>query len=224
MSPILYQFPAKAKFGRVIPKSKIYEHASSSTRVKEHFVKEVERIVWKYKLAPETINLTATKAVPEIQVFRVVLKGRDLSPEVLFCIDKAIPLPIVFELHRENDLKLTCCYKRPSEAEQDQWVCSGYFCTDWMAKDIKRQELPVVLNLSQLYEKLLEPALGLDKRGDESLQDRVERLSAIRQKEREIEKCNARLQNEKQFNKKVEINSEIKRLQAQLLQLTGLPS
>ena len=57
--PALVTYPAKAAFGRTLPKNKIYEHSKANTRLKDLFVKEVEQIVWQYKLAPETINLPA---------------------------------------------------------------------------------------------------------------------------------------------------------------------
>jgi hypothetical protein len=44
---------------RTLPKNKIYEHSGANTRLKDLFVKQVEQIVWRYKLAPETINLAA---------------------------------------------------------------------------------------------------------------------------------------------------------------------
>ena len=102
---LLFEYPAKAAFGRTVPKNKIYEHGSPTTALKEYFVRQVEQIVWQYKLAPETINMKATIAVPEIQVFTIVLKDGELKPEVLRCIDQAIPFPILFELHFEDRIK-----------------------------------------------------------------------------------------------------------------------
>ena len=52
-------YPAKAEVGRVIPKTKFYEHAAVNSRLKDLFVKQVEQITWQYKLAAETINLLA---------------------------------------------------------------------------------------------------------------------------------------------------------------------
>jgi Domain of unknown function (DUF4391) len=48
-------------------------------RVKKLFVQQVEQIVWQFKLAPETINLPARPAVPEIQVFAIQLKTPELN-------------------------------------------------------------------------------------------------------------------------------------------------
>ncbi len=91
--PALVSYPAKAAFGRTLPKNKIYEHTKANTRLKGLFVKEVEQIVWQYKLAPETINLPARPDVPEIQVFTLQLKKPKLNRDVLralrFCADEA---------------------------------------------------------------------------------------------------------------------------------------
>ena len=94
----LYNFPKAAGFGRMLAKSKIYAHATPSSKVKELFVKEIEKITWSYKLSPTTINLPASEGVQEIQVFTISLKTGKLSPDVLHTIDKAIPSPILFEL------------------------------------------------------------------------------------------------------------------------------
>ena len=79
--PALFLYPAQARFGQVVPKQKIYAHSGANTRLKNLFVAQVEQIVWQYKLAPETLNLPARPGVTEIQVFRVVLKGPELSVE-----------------------------------------------------------------------------------------------------------------------------------------------
>lgn len=74
MTPLLFAFPQKAAFGRMVSKEAIYRHGTLSTTARDLFVRQVERITWQYKLAPETINIPATFAVPEIQVFRIQLR------------------------------------------------------------------------------------------------------------------------------------------------------
>ncbi|MGZ8913841.1 MAG: DUF4391 domain-containing protein [Methylobacter sp.] len=96
----LFAYPKQAQFGRVLPKSKLYEHASPSPALKALFVEQVEQIVWQYKLAPETINLPAKPAVPEIQIFDITLKTPELDHDVLRCIDKAIPYPTLRDRSR----------------------------------------------------------------------------------------------------------------------------
>lgn len=218
---VLFDYPKKAAFGRVLPKSKIYERGSPGTKVKELFVRQVEQIVWKYKLAPETINVPATKAVPEIQIFTITLKTGELKEDVLLCIDKAIPFPILYETYYNGKCRAVAAYKRPSEIDSAKWVVSSYFESDWLAEDKPRKSLPITLDLGTLYEELLSPLIPYEAKSKESLQGRVERAELIHTQQQELGKTEARLRKEKQFNRKVEINSEIRTMKQQLKELTG---
>jgi hypothetical protein len=220
MTAIVFTYPKSAAFGRVLPKIKIYEHGSPSTAVRELFVRQVERIIWQYKLAPETINLASTKAVPEIQIFRIDLRTGELKKDVLYCIDQAIHFPIIFELRYEDQVKSIAAYKRPSEAESSKWVLSGYFETQWLSSRTQRIPLPIVLNLETLYAHLLTPLMPFQARSGEGLQAFVERMELIRSSQRELEKCESRLRKEKQFNRKVEINADLRALKQELEGLT----
>ena len=217
----LFDYPTQAVFGRILPKNKIYEHASPPKSVKELFVRQVDQIVWQYKLAPETINLPGTKAVPEIQVFHITLKNGVLAQDVLHCIDKAIPFPILFELHYEDKRKPIACYKRPNDNDSTKWVVSDYFETGWLADTARREKLPVVLDLGTLYENLLSPLMPFPAIGQETMPERIARIEKIRAIERELEKTQSRLNNEKQFNRKVEINAKIRTIKQDLARIKG---
>lgn len=215
----LHSYPKSAAFGRVLPKNKIYEHGSLSSAVKQLFVRQVEQIVWQHKLAPETVNLKASKAVPEIQVFSIALKGGELKTEVLRCIDQAIPFPILFELRYDGKIMSIAAYKRPSEADAGKWVISEYFESGWVSSNTPRKPLPMVFDLEALYAHLLTPLMPHPARSGENLQARVERMELIRSRKRELEKCEVHLRKEKQFNRKVVINAELRDLK---LELEGL--
>ena len=214
----LFAYPPNAAFGRVLPKSKIYERIQPTTAVKELFVRQIEQIVWQYKLAPETINVQGTTIVPEIQIFRITLKTGELKPEALRCIDQAIPFPLVFELCHEGKVKSIAAYKRPSAA--DAANISPYFAADWLPEDTPRHPLPVVFDLETLYAQLLAPLLPYPPRQGESLQTQVDRMDQIGQLQRELERCEARLAKERQFNRKVAMNAEKRELNGQLKNLT----
>jgi len=220
MTAVLFDYPKNAAFGRVLPKSKIYEHGSVSSAVKQLFVRQVERIVWQHKLAPETVNLKASKAVPEIQIFSIALKGDELKPEVLQCIDLSIPFPIIFELQFDGKVKPVAAFKRPNEADASKWVISEYFDGDWAPGDTPRKPLPMVFDLEALYGHLLMPLMPYPARPAEGFQTRVERMELIRLKQRELERCEARLRKERQFNHKVAINAELRDLKQKLENLT----
>lgn len=215
-SSVLVSYPEQAAFGRTLPKSKIYEHSGANTRLKDLFVKQVEQIVWQYKLAPETINLPARPGVPEIQIFRLQLKTPELHRDVLRCIDGAVQFPILFELTFGERTQVVAAYKRPSEAASDRWTISDYFASGWLSADLPRAPMPIALNLGRLYEQLLTPLIPLPARPRESLADLVERTGKVQAMRREVDKTVARLEKERQFNRKVEINAAVRELRHQL--------
>lgn len=220
----LFAYPKQAEFGRVLPKNKIYEHSGANTRLKDLFVEQVEQIIWRYKLAPETINLAAKPGVPEIQVFAIQLKTPELHRHVLRCIDAAVQFPIIFELTQgqgaEARTQVVAAYKRPSEADTASWVCSEYFESGWMPATAERVPLPLALDLGGLYEQMLHRLVPLVARTHETLRDLIARTEALRAKTREVAKTEVRLAKEKQFNRKVEINSMLRQLKLELEKLS----
>ncbi|MBY5436196.1 DUF4391 domain-containing protein [Rhizobium leguminosarum] len=241
----LYDWPRASAFGRVIPKNKIYEHAGANTALKDLFVREVDQIVWSHKLAPETINLPATKAVTEIQVFQITQREKALSIDALRAIDRAIPFPLLFELVHDGKVKLAAAYKRPSEADSMKWVLGDYFDSEWLDDDAPRVALPVALTMGALYEQLLGPLveeqtdrllLGATASFTEVppasfaaapvvppvlLEERIAQAEAIKTATREVERIKARLVREMQFNKRVAINAELRAAKQKLERLVG---
>ncbi|MEW5704415.1 MAG: DUF4391 domain-containing protein [Pseudomonadota bacterium] len=218
-----FDYPKAAAYGRVLPKTKIYEHSKAGNRLKQLFVDQVDQIVWQYKLAPETINLSATESTAEIQIFKITLRGAALSEDVLRAIDSAIAFPIIFELIEGKKRKAIAAYKRPSEVDPQKWVVSEYFESDWEPEDNTREPLPAALNLGGLYDMLVGKLIPASVGRNEPIARRVERMEAIRAKEREAQRIKARLVREKQFNKRVAINAELRDVAKELKRLGAPP-
>ncbi|MBU0525893.1 MAG: DUF4391 domain-containing protein [Gammaproteobacteria bacterium] len=218
-TPVLFSFPAQARVDRTIPKNKIYEYGPVKASLRERFVAQVEQITWAYKLAPETINLQAQTDVPEVEIFDIELKGTELDEEVLRAIDQAIPLPIIFQLHRDQLTRLVAAFKRPSQAEAGKWVLGEYVASPWLPDDAERQSLPIAVDLQSLYEQLLRSLLPQPARAGESLAEQLERLALLRSRQGEYKKLEARLHKEKQFNRKVALNAQVRELKKEIDQL-----
>lgn len=210
----LYQYPPQTALKRVIAKTRIYDGAAASTALRDRFVREVDQITWAHKLAPETLNLPATSAVPEIQVFRVTLKGDALHDDILRAIDRAIPFPLLFELVAGDRIQPAAAYKRPSEAERGKWVLSDPLRGEWTARDAARAPLPVAVNMGALYDRMLSALMPVAPVPGEDVETRLARLAAIRAKEREIAQLQSRLKRESQFNIKVTLHGQLAEAQA----------
>jgi hypothetical protein len=216
---VLWQFPDRTRVGRTIPKSTLYAQSRISAGLKALFVEQVGHIIWEYKLAPETLNLPEQPGMLEIQVLSIELRTAELDSSILRYIDQVIPLPTLFELRRDNQRRWVACYKQRVEGSKP--LLSDYFAGDWVVEDAPRTGLPVVLNLVQLYERLLQELIPLPARSGETLPALIERALQVRDKQREIRQITSRLNKEKQFNRKVEINSVLQQLQKELETLTS---
>ena len=212
----LFAWPAKAAVSRPVAKAKIYAHAKPSAALRALFVEQIESITWAYKLAPESINLPAKPDVPEIEVFEIALKLPDVSHSVLRCIDKAIPFPILFVLRHDGKSRPIAAYKRPSEAASGQWVLGDYHAAPWQPDDLPCHGLPVALDLQGLYEQLLRQHLAMPARTGETLRDQLDRLTQLQAKQAAAAKLETQLAQEKQFNRKVEINAQLRTIRSEL--------
>lgn len=219
MSAVLFDYPKNAFFGKTIPKTKFYEHGNVSNKLKDLFVKQVDQITWLYKLAPETINVQSTKDVPEIQVFEIALKGDEISEDVLHCIDKVVQFPIIFEIKSESGIRTVCALKTRSIA--DGWKISYYMQSKIFPINASRIPLDVGLNLNSIYEQIIRAVSVTKAHQGESLKDYVERGAAIKSKTILIDGLKKKVQTEKQFNKKVELNSKLRIMVEELNRLLG---
>jgi hypothetical protein len=222
MNGTLYEFPKQAAFGRVLPKSKVFAFGKVARRLRELFAAQIEQMVWQFKLAPETVNVPAGPGVNEIQVFAVELKVGvpELNEDVLRCIDNAIPFPILFEVtattSKSSRIKVATAYKRPSEADSNKWVVGDYFSSDWFPADTARRPLPVALNLTALYEQLLRQLMPVTSKPGETLHELADRHRHLAIKQRELAKIEQQVKREKQFNRKVQLNTHLRTVKAEV--------
>ena len=220
---MLFDYPTKARFGRKIPKSKLYENASVNTKLKDKFVNQIEKIVWQYKLAPDTLNLDATNKVAEIQIFDIFLKTKEVDQALLEVIDKAIPLPIIFQIHKGNKVKIKAAYKRPSESANNKWVIESYFESEWLDKYSTKQPMPQALDLGKLYEQILKSLMPVEvtnSKTTQTIDEQVGIINQINSLQKELDKLNSKYKKEKQRNRQFEINKQIKLKQKELNHLT----
>ena len=141
--------------------------------------------------------------IPEIQIFDIKLKTQNISEELLKVIDKVIPFPIIFQLYHEDKIKVKAAYKRPSDADSNKWVLESYFETEWIDVSTQRETLPVALDLTKLYEQMLQVLMPdiMEHSIGVSIKDQVSYIDKYRIKEREYEKLKVKRDKEKQFNR-----------------------
>jgi hypothetical protein len=215
----MYAYPKQAAVDRPISKAKIYLHAKPSKRIRELFVAQVADIRWKFKLSPETINLPANHGIQELQIIEVLLRVPELDMGVIQAIEKAIPFPLFLQLVYEDVVRYCASFKRPSESNASKWVIEAVFQTTWQSSECERLPLPVALDLSSLYEQMLRRHIPLQPRADEPLTAHIARFNQVQTGKKLQSQLQTKLSQERQFNRKVELNAQLRELTEQLTDL-----
>ena len=241
-----WKFPEAAKFGRVIPKEKLYSQAGANAELKQLFVEQVAQIKWAFKLAESTINLAKTEQVHELEVIHIKLKAQTLDETILTAIDKAIPHPTLFMLTRdvkeanttEQEIAYQAAHKlrTTTQSNKEKWQQSAYLKSQWLVPSSQlTAPLPAATSLESLYNQLLEALIPLGLQGEHnvqepkiayghtksqqkkrSLEDKIADLAAIEALNKQIEQTKAKRDKEKQFNRRLELNDQFKALKQQL--------
>ncbi len=215
----LISWPDGAKVDRLIPKDRLYAEAGANTALKQRFVDEVQQVRWAYKLGEESLRLAPGKRVTEVQVFVIDLKGSELDNSVLSAIDRSVPSQIIFELVRADGLWTEQAMAAAHKPAGGKPKTADYFRTGWLDARAARATLPPALDMDGLYEQLLGRLLPHPLRASENLSDGLDRMKAIRSLGRDIVALEKRVRIEPQFNRKVELRSELLAKQAEHDQL-----
>jgi len=204
---IMLGLPRSTEVNHRVQKEKLYTHATLTPPTREKIKDQVKVVIWRNKLADSTMGISAGEAIQEIQVFEVQLRQRELDKRVLPAITKAIPYKVLFIL--------------VFGGEAQAWIeASGMFYhTDWVAAD--GFTLPFEgLNLDAMYANLARYISGGRLGADGDIEEAVDRDKQRQKIERNIATLEKKLLREKQLNRQVEMNGELKRLKNELEGLT----
>ena len=209
--------PKTTEFNRRIPKQKFYENLSVTPELKRIFIDQIKTIYWRNKIAPATMNLAAGETVTEIEVFEVRLSAPQLDVSLLKQIDKEIPYHILFLLEYEGKYQAWTAYKEAAASGSSAFKVGTYYHTDWLTD----QELPLKvdgLNIDTVYENFVRQIAGdaLNSENTETLKESVERDARRQELQKQIAALQAKVRKEKQLNKQVQLNAELKRVKREL--------
>ena len=202
--------PKTTEFNKRIPKQKFYENLDITPALKKIFVEQVKVIYWRNKIATNTVNLSEGKDVKEIEVFEVKLNSPVLNESLLRQIDRQIPYHILFLL----EYLAWIGYKETAASGNKAFKVNVYYCTEWQEEYDLQLKLEG-LDLDSVYENFVRQIAGdkLDiKNSGEDLKKSFERSEYKQGLQRKIDKLRVKIRKEKQLNKQIEMNIELKKL------------
>ena len=229
-----FNLPESTTFDRRVPKQKFYGNLAVSAALKRSFIDEIKTVWWRNKLAADTLNLARGATVTEIEVFEIELANGELNEDILRQMDRLIPYHLLFVLTSADRAQAWIGYKEASAAGENAFKVSRYYHTDWMPRAALRFTLSG-LTLDEVYENFVRnihaasqsAPTGRDGlravreaeaawRDDLPIAANIARDAERARLEKQIAALEAKMRKEKQLNRKMELNAELKRLRKEL--------
>lgn len=189
----MIELPKECIVDKFIPKKIFYEKVSLSTNLKQEFVDKIDKIYWKYKISEDTLNISKTENVEEIEIFELTLKEKVNCQNIIKVITKNIPYIILFEI----------CYK--DEVQYAIKHNDDIYFTNW------NEKIDFYFNgidLNAVYENIIRSVTNISEQSN-NIDEELEKGKKLKEVQKEIERLENKMKAEKQFNKKVELNKQI---------------
>ena len=191
----MFELPKSCYVNKFLPKKVFYEKVGVSSGVKDEFVNLVDRITWLYKLSPETIGIPKTDDVEEIQIFQIDVKEKRIPIAVIKTITKGVQYKTLFLIKYNEEF----CYSIKVD---------DIFTTEWN-ENIKFDFNAI--NLEIVYENIVKSIIK-EENNNKKFETIIENKNNINDIEKRIVQLRQKIKNEKQFNRKIELNKELNKL------------
>lgn len=234
--------PESCHLGKRVYKKLFYENANLNAADKKAFTDDIDDIHWLYTLKPETINIGRFQDdehdFSEVAILQVNLKDKKPYKRIAQVIQRAIPYPLMIVFVEGSSMALSLADKRINRADREKITVVAFHETDWLdLANLTEAEQAFLDNCAitgfsyhnfyEFYGDLTARIIALNcahLNGTFNLdtalsrQERLDLLTHIRQTQQQLAELRAALKNESQFNRKVQLNMQIKQLEQQFNQ------
>lgn len=215
----ILNFPSTTIVNKSVPKY-AFDGRSSDASLRDFLTHEFESITWLYKLAPTTLNVENGNNVHEIDVFYCKMKENQYSLKPFCAMDGLLPRHTIFIIEYGGKLDLLMHHKEMSVVHGEQkWKCGvselkRNIVIDEHTLDIQGQSMDAV------YNGLLSQISGLSASTKEEYKEQVDLRKQIEIIQRQIASLQKKIKAEKQFNRQMELNTEVRQLRKEITLLT----
>lgn len=209
----MFNFPSQTFFNRRVAKEKLATNLHFASGIRKVFNEQVKSVRWENVLAERTLNISMGKNVTEIQIFRLVLNQQSLDERVLLQWDKELPYHILFILEHNNKVRAGMAFKLKDGSNKAYYSVKRYFYTPWMSKEELNFTI-AGLTLDDVYENLVQAVAGANLAAEEGkkMTERVEKTILQQEIQGKIDKLEAQIRKQKQFNRMMELSCKVQKL------------
>ena len=232
--------PLGARVDRRVPKKLLVENGAPTAADKRKINEGIEEVFWLAALKPTTVGVPefrdGTREYLEIAVLSATLRATAQTARLSELIHRAVPYPVLLLATRGDALTLSLAHKRRSQGEAGATVLDGAPVVADLAAvgdaDVAAAfvaELPIArqprADLFALYQGWMDAVIALlaaqvtgsftPASSHEMAAARRDALAECERLEAQLDKLRAAAARERQVVRQVELNLEIKRLQAE---------
>lgn len=203
----ILNFPTSTIVDSVVPKTKFYHFMEVNPRMKAHFVNDVESIRWLYKLSPDTLNVTASEEMPEVEVFVATLKQADCPTDLFTFIDIHMPRHLLFVLQYGQNSMLLINYKQWKDDTHTAFKITQMFASPWVPTADLRLDIDGQ-SLQRIYDNFVAQVGGIGRHRKGSMEEIVALRQRIGKETKELEQLEKRMRREQQVDIQMRMHTE----------------
>ncbi len=204
----MYGLPQSTEIKKQLPKKAIFAKFELKPSQRESFDADVARIDIVAVVSPTTVPAVAEgENIKEFYVLAVQLKHKDYDSKNIAMLSRLIPQKMVIALHFEEQVQFAISHTK-------------LITSDWKSLSPELSFLSLHgLTLDSIWDNIVISIGDIHIEGENTLSEQI-KIEDVRVKlKAQIATLTQKLNKEKQFNRQIEINAEIKALRKQLLNL-----
>ena len=204
----MYGLPQTTEIKKQLPKKAIFAKFDLKPSQRESFDTDIARIDIVAVVSPTTVPAVAEgENIKEFYVLAVQLKHKDYDSKNIAMLSRLIPQKMVIALHFEEQVQFAISHTK-------------LITSDWESDTPDLSFLTLNgLNLDTVWDNIVISIGDIHIEGENTLTEQI-KIEDVRVKlKAQIATLTQKLNKEKQFNRQIEINVEIKALRKQLLNL-----
>lgn len=199
----MYGLPQRTEINKPLHKTKVFEKFDLTASQRDSFDADISRMFITHVVAESTIpTIKAGKEIADFYIIEVSLKRREYAPKNIELLAKFIPRKILFVLHFEEKAQFAIHHTK-------------LICSEWQQRDMLNVPL-AGLDLDAVWENIVATIGSITVQEGNTLTEQIKSDEQKTKLQKQIQLLQQKLNKEKQYNKQIEINAEIKRLKKQI--------
>ena len=199
----MYGLPQRTEINKPLHKTKVFEKFDLTASQRDSFDADISRMFITHVVAESTIpTIKAGNEIADFYIIEVSLKRREYTPKNIELLAKFIPRKILFVLHFEEKAQFAIHHTK-------------LICSEWQQRDTLNVPL-AGLDLDAVWENIVATIGSITVQEGNTLTEQIKSDEQKSKLQKQIQLLQQKLNKEKQYNRQIEINAEIKRLKKQL--------